>query len=1140
MAIASSFATLRESRPFYVTGGTLTREAPSYVTREADHALFDGLSRGDFCHVLTSRQMGKSSLMVRTASRLREAGAGVVLLDLTAIGQNLNAEQWYSGLLTQMGQQLDLEDDLEAFWDAHPRLGPLQRWMQAIRRIVLPQCPGAVVIFIDEIDAVRSLPFSTDEFFSAIRECYNRRTEDEEWRRLTFCLLGVAAPSDLIRDTRTTPFNIGRRIELHDFSREEAAPLAAGLPSPPGALLDRALHWTRGHPYLTQRLCQAVAEDEGADAPADVDRICDELFLSHQARERDDNLLFVRERMLRGEAPPADLLTLYGQVQSRRRVREDLTNPLVTTLRLSGIARVERGELRVRNRIYERVFDAEWVKENMPDAELRRQREAYRKGVFRAAAVAAGIIALVGALAFAALTQRNRAAAEARRADRNFQQADQNATDAQKNLREAERQRALADQQRREAINQQALAEEQRGLAEAQRDRAEQQVRANRRLLYSAHMNLAARDWRDASIERMRDLLANHLPGPGQTDLRGFDWYLLWALAHPDSQSRQFSGEFSSVVISPDLKMIATGEDGDVKLWNMASGGQAHALKEAGMQGVVEFSSDGKLLASDSPDHSIRLWDIAAGRELRRFIGHTKPLRMLTVSPDGRMLASGGEDRSARLWDVRTGNLLATFNGHTDSLNSAAFSPDGTMLATGSDDETVKLWNLKTGKELMTLKEHPAKALSTPPWIFRVAFTPDGKRVLAAGNFVSLAIWDVATGRALRALDGHLSWINTFAFSPDGKLLATGSADRTIRLWNVGGNGIAFVTSLAGHSHQVVELMFSRDSRSLASVSLDKTVKLWDVETAPNPLVRADVNLVAYSPDGKQLATARGKVVKLWDTAAWKVSAALDGNWADITSVTYSPDGKTLALGGKDKTIRLWNLATGRERLALNGHPGGLRDVEFSKDGKLLASCGDDPIVRLWNAATGQLVANLQGHSAAVYGVSFSPDGKWLVSAGADKSVRLWDTATHREVGSLKGMTAAAFRAVFSPDGRLLATTDFSDNTIRVWDAATRHELPAFKGHAGAVSALVFSPDGKRLASGGEDFILRLWDVETGQELAAFQRHVAPVRSLAFSPDGKTLVSGGNDGRMNVWRAATEQDVRKRGKELPAHKIQFR
>src|SRR5207249_2095400 len=164
----------------------------------------------------------------------------------------------YDGLLGHIGRQLDLEDELEEYWEAHDRLSPLQRWLGALQAVVLARVPGRLVIAIDEIDAVRSLPFSTDEFFAAIRDCYNRRVQDPEFQRLTFCLLGVATPSDLIQDTRTTPFNIGRRIELTDFTEAEAAPLAAGMgggeQAVATALLARILYWTGGHPYLTQRL----------------------------------------------------------------------------------------------------------------------------------------------------------------------------------------------------------------------------------------------------------------------------------------------------------------------------------------------------------------------------------------------------------------------------------------------------------------------------------------------------------------------------------------------------------------------------------------------------------------------------------------------------------------------------------------------------------------------------------------------------------------------------------------------------------------------------------------------------------------------------------------------------------------------
>src|SRR5258708_316514 len=121
------------SDPFYVTGGTLQRDASCYVERRADHDLYDGLMAGEFCYVLTSRQMGKSSLMVHTAVRLREAGLAVAALDLTVIGQNLTVEQWYDGLLSHMGRQLGLEDELEEYWLDHERVAPLQRWMAAVR-----------------------------------------------------------------------------------------------------------------------------------------------------------------------------------------------------------------------------------------------------------------------------------------------------------------------------------------------------------------------------------------------------------------------------------------------------------------------------------------------------------------------------------------------------------------------------------------------------------------------------------------------------------------------------------------------------------------------------------------------------------------------------------------------------------------------------------------------------------------------------------------------------------------------------------------------------------------------------------------------------------------------------------------------
>lgn len=379
----SSTQSASAAETFYVIGGTLRRDAVCYVAREADERLYKNLLQGEICYVLTARQMGKSSLMVRTAARLREHNVSVAVLDLTALGQNLNAEQWYNGLSERIGRQLALEDEVEECCSDNRELGPLQRWMRVLADVVLPNCDGPVVIFIDEIDSVRSLPFSTDEFFAGIRALYNRRSTEPELSRLTFCLLGVASPADLIRDTRTTPFNVGRRIELGDFSVREAEPLSLGLGCDAQLglqLLHRILYWTGGHPYLTQCLCLAVARSD-AGSRRDVDCVCDELFLSRRARERDDNLVFVRDRMLRSEVDTPTLLTVYAKVRRGGKIADDPSDPLVTVLRLSGIIRVEQGRLRVRNRIYGQVFDERWVRSCLPGAELRRQRAAYIRGL---------------------------------------------------------------------------------------------------------------------------------------------------------------------------------------------------------------------------------------------------------------------------------------------------------------------------------------------------------------------------------------------------------------------------------------------------------------------------------------------------------------------------------------------------------------------------------------------------------------------------------------------------------------------------------------------------------------------------------------------------------------------------------------
>jgi small GTP-binding protein len=353
------------SNTFYVVGGTLPPEAPSYIERKADSDLSEHLIAGDFCYVLTSRQMGKSSLMARAASRLRIASeAGVAIVDLTQIGTEHGegaASRWYYGISHKIRRDLGLDCDLPSWWQKRKNEPALQRLTEFFEDVVLSSTKGPLVIFVDEIDSTIRLPFAGD-FFAAIRACYNQRAIDARFRRLTFVLLGVASPSKLIPDSHRTPFNIGYRIDLNDFSFEETRPLGIALPGSHEdreRQLRRVFFWTNGHPYLTQKALARLSALRFQEPHEKlVDDTISEVFIDPPLDEAERNIEDMRQFLMEQSALVEDMKALYRVVRSgRENVDDDPRSPVKSTLKLSGLLRVGRGgNLVVRNRIYERAF----------------------------------------------------------------------------------------------------------------------------------------------------------------------------------------------------------------------------------------------------------------------------------------------------------------------------------------------------------------------------------------------------------------------------------------------------------------------------------------------------------------------------------------------------------------------------------------------------------------------------------------------------------------------------------------------------------------------------------------------------------------------------------------------------------------
>ena len=652
------------------------------------------------------------------------------------------------------------------------------------------------------------------------------------------------------------------------------------------------------------------------------------------------------------------------------------------------------------------------------------------------------------------------------------------------------------------------------GEANKQRDAANQAKKLLARHRYASDLAIAGRAWREGDVGRMLQLLNRHAPQPGEDDLRGFEWYYLRGQERHD----QWRGEGGLARLSPNGKYLAIAKAGGIRLIDPATRKDVREFPGlAPSAGAFAFSRDSRRLIVPVSDKELVVWDVEQGTEAGRLKADDLNVAVVHISADGSQAATSGQgsDHTIRLWDVATGSQLKRWDVKGYAF-LAAFSPDGKQLAFTAESSAIQVYDLKDYKLACTIAVMRQS-------IDELIYHPTGTWLIAACVDDAVLFWNASTGQpeAPPALAGGLTGA-VLDISPDGKYFLTGvTRDNSVRLWD-GATG-RLISSRKGHAQKLAQVSLHPNGESALSQSVNGEIRLWDLrgpqefqeDAGPFTAIRG----LCFSPDVQSQALVFLDGGKIYVSNGGE-HRPLSGQQNPFGQFAFSPDGKTLLAAEYSGAASFWNVATGTRLHSLQEPNGVVLEATFNQAGNLAATVSNDHTIRVWDAQTGRQRQQFPAPTTnnGLVRIYFQPGADVLVSAQSFEGLQLipLDDPSRMQTIRDKVMT---YQLLFSPNGERIVTAGLGPGNATVWSFPQLEPLLVLQGHTDAVMDFRFSPDGRRLATTSIDKTIKLWDMETGQELLTLPLD-AVAYNLAFSPDGRRLAAAGNGGVIRIWDTA--------------------